>query len=307
MITLLRPKSSKQESLCLRPASVLMRLPRLGAAFPTRLSFARILLRGLAADKVKVSRSRWDIDAQGYGQAVYSLNYNGYDYSLVAVSNAIDDQERSDRVIATAWDTAFVLYDGLPTQDEIKRIAASAPHQEARRFTAKDLTLSRANKSARVFTHTVTALAAGRQPDTDLIAQIGYLMRTTAVYGNGKFGIADRGHFAMRPGLAGPFQVEMLTVWLIRAFTHDLVEHLAAAQRPETAVKLAPPLKRYLGVGNATGLGMAPFLVSHPALLNAWVCVRGNGTSKGSGQRPHSRKSETPNCQHDVSPKTTPC
>ena len=28
--------------------------------------------------------------------------------------------------------------------------------------------------------------------DTKMIKDIGYLMRTTAVYGNGKFGIADR-------------------------------------------------------------------------------------------------------------------
>ena len=33
-------------------------------------------------------------------------------------------------------------------------------------------------------------------------------------------------------------------------------------------------IKRHLGIGNATGLGMAPFLVSHPLLLDAWMQVR---------------------------------
>lgn len=33
-------------------------------------------------------------------------------------------------------------------------------------------------------------------------------------------------------------------------------------------------LRRRLGVGNSTGLGMAPFLVRHPRLLNSWMTVR---------------------------------
>ena len=39
-------------------------------------------------------------------------------------------------------------------------------------------------------------------------------------------------------------------------------------------MRLAPPIKRHLGIGNSTGLGMAPFLVSHPRLLNNWVHAR---------------------------------
>jgi hypothetical protein len=66
----------------------------------------------------------------------------------------------------------------------------------------------------------------------------------------------------------------MLTVWLIRAFTVDLVDHLAAAKGGTTAARLAPALKRRLGVGNSTGLGMAPFLVRHPVLLNNWMMAR---------------------------------
>ena len=48
--------------------------------------------------------------------------------------------------------------------------------------------MSRANKSLRLFTHVVDSLARGRQPEPALLGSIGYLMRTTAVYGNGKFG-----------------------------------------------------------------------------------------------------------------------
>ena len=244
-----------------------MRLRRLGASFPTRLSFLRNLMRGLAADNVTVSRPVWNIDADGFGHAVYTLRFHGYDYALVAVSTPLPDDMRTDRVIATAWDTTYVLYDGVPDADEIARIVTNAPLQEAARFTHRDLVLSRANRSVRLFDHVVQALREGRQPDAALVHQTGYLMRTTAVYGNGKFGIADRAHIANRPGLDGPFAAEMLTVWLIRGFTHDLVEHIGGTS-------LDRATKRHLGIGNSTGLGMAPFLVNHPLLLDAWIQVR---------------------------------
>ena len=99
-------------------------------------------------------------------------------------------------------------------------------------------------------------------------------MRTTAVYGSGKFGAADRDVWAERPEFQGSFQPELLSVWLIRTFTLDLAEHLAAARAPDTAVTLDPDLKRRFGVGNSTGLGMAPFLLNHPALIHAWINAR---------------------------------
>ncbi len=251
-----------------------MRLARMGAAFPTRLSFMRTLLRRIGAEGCHVTRPVWHMDAQGFGHGVYSLRLGRHTYSLVAISSALADEDRSDRVIAEAWDAAFVLYDGVPSEAEIARIARDAPRQEAAQFTERDLVLSRANKSVRLFKEVVDCLAAGEQPPEQRIDQVGYLMRTTAVYGNGKFGIADRARFKDREGLGGPFQAEMLTVWLIRAFTHDLAEHVARCKAPDTAVPLAPRLKRHLGIGNSTGLGMAPFLVTHPQLLNAWVTAK---------------------------------
>ncbi len=254
-------------ALPLRPAAKVMRLHRMGAAFPSRLSFLPTLLRRLHGECATVKRPVWQINADGYGHAVYSVTLGGHTYSLVAVSTHIPDDQRTDRVIAEAWDSAYVLYDGIPDADEIARICQTAPKQEAARFTERDLVLSRANKSVRLFSHVVNALKSGTQPDPTRIRDTGYLMRTTAVYGNGKFGISDRTRIADRPGLGGPFMAEMLTVWLIRGFTHDLAEHLGGAP-------LDRHLKRHLGIGNATGLGMAPFLVSHPLLLDAWMQVR---------------------------------
>ena len=251
----------------LRAPQDVMRLRRMGASFPHRLSFMRTLLRALTAENVRVDRTVWQMCANGFGHAVYQLRFGGFDYALVAVSTDLPPEMRTDRVIATAWDTTYVLYDGIPSQSEIDRIVASAPLQEAGRFTERDLVLSRANKSVRLFDHVTTALREGRQPDADLVKSTGYLMRTTAVYGNGKFGIADRGRIADRPGMGGPFMAEMLIVLLIRGFTHDLAEHVGGA-------KLSREMKRHLGIGNSTGLGMAPFLVNHPVLLDSWMQVR---------------------------------
>ncbi len=262
------------EQIELRPPEQVMQLERLGSFFPTRLSFMRSLMRELAADGSTVERSRWEIDDEGFGRAVYRLDFGGHRYSLVAFSTPLDPEDRTDRVIAQAWDSSYVLFDGDPVDDDLDRLAAAAPRQEAARFEATELVLSRANRSVRLFEHVVSRLAEGRQPDREMIRSIGYLMRTTAVYANGKFGVADRGRYADRPLMAHPFRAEMLTVWLIRAFTLDLVEHVAKRRSPDRAVGLDRELRRYLGIGNATGLGMAPFLISHPILLNNWMQVR---------------------------------
>ncbi len=255
------------------PAQV-MRLSRMGASFPTRLSFLRVLMRRLHTDQVVVTRRLWEMSDEGYGRAVYTLTLGGHTYALVALSHHLPPEERTDRVIAEKWDATFALFDGIPTHDDLDRLGANVPLQEAGRFTSRELVLSRANRSVRLFAHVVDALAAGHQPDREKLIETGYLMRTTAVYGNGKFGIADRSEIAARPGLEIAFQAEMLTVWLIRAFTHDLVEHLAVAQAPDRAARLSDENKRILGIGNATGLGMAPFLVTHPELTHAWVHAR---------------------------------
>ena len=265
---------SANEHTSLRSPDIVMKLDRMGSAFPTRLSFMRVLIRRLSKENSKVVRTVWEIDADGFGQAIYSVQLGGNTYSLVAFSAALEPKNRTDRVIAEAWDASFVLFDGTPTRGDLERLEKNAPKQEAGRFEASELVISRANKSVRFFEHVVERLSKGLQPDTKLTGSVGYLMRTTAVYGNGKFGFADRECIAQRPEMRGPFQAEMLTVWLIRGFTHDLVEHIAQQRDPKTFVPLARDNKKNLGIGNATGLGMAPFLIKHAVLLNNWVYVR---------------------------------
>jgi hypothetical protein len=257
-----------------RPPEQVMRLARMGSAHPTRLSFLRVVLRRMATEGWRFDRPVWQMDAKGVGRAVYRAIGPDRTYSLVAFAHDLPDHMRSDRVIATAWDATFALFDGTPDANDLDRLAANVPLQEAGRVSAKELCLSRANRSVRLFQHVVDRLSAGEQPDVAEIEAVGYLMRTTAVYGSGKFGAADRAVISDRPELSGPFRAEMLSVWLTRAFTVDLVEHVARAKGGIKAVRLDRSLRKRLGVGNSTGLGMAPFLVRHPILLNNWMQAR---------------------------------
>ena len=257
-----------------RAPSRVMRLKRLGSLHQCRLSFMRILTRRMAEEEWEFTRPLFDIDGNGVGQAVYTVETPQRKYSLIAYAHDLPDDLRSDRVIAEAWDATFALYDGVPDTADIDRLADNVPLQEAGRVDESELTLSRANRSVRLWDHVVSALSEGRQPDIEQIENVGYLMRTTAVYGSGKFGAADREIIADRPEMQPPFQVEMLTVYLIRLFVRDLVQHMARTRGGDRAVDLDPGIARRLGIGNSTGLGMAPFIVNHPILFGNWIMVR---------------------------------
>ena len=249
-----------------------MTLKRLGSFHQTKLSFLRSFVREFKSWIFKCDL--FDLDEQGFGTAVYSVNKDSRTYSLICFANELDASERSDRVIATKWDAAFVLHDGIPTEKDIQRLKLNVPKQEVGRCSYKELTLSRANKSVRIFNHVVEKLSKGVQPDLSLIKKVGYLYRTTAVYGSGKFGLADRYRIKDRKEINGPFRLEMMLVYLVRQFTFDQVNHIAKKKNPKLAVKLDQSIARKLGIGNSTGLGMAPFIVNHPTLLNNWITAR---------------------------------
>ena len=273
-------KTGSEGSKPRRQASEVMKLARMGAFHQNRLSFMRVLLRRATTEKWIFERPLFDINSQGVGRAVYSADTGKKRYSLVAFANDLPPERRSDRVIATEWDASFALFDGIPTQSDLDRLEKNVPLQEAGRVTKKELSISRANRSVRLWDYVVDSLAAGDQPKVNLVENIGYLMRTTAVYGSGKFGAADRETLVQRPEFQGSFQVEMLTVYLIRTFVMDLVEHMAHAKAPQSAVKLKPTLRRKFGIGNSTGLGMAPFLIKHPMLLNNWIAAKEEALSR---------------------------
>lgn len=266
--------STGQETLHLRPPETVMRLGRLGSMHQCRLSFMRVLTRRMAREGWEITRPVFDFDEKGVGRAVYVARGPERIYSLVAFGHDIPPEARSDRVIATSWDATFTLFDGVPTAEDVARLEKNVPVQEAGRVDERSLSVSRANRSVRLWEHFLDALSSGRQPDPERIAEVGYLMRTTAVYGSGKLGAADYDTIATRPEMRVPFQAEMLSVFLTRGFVRDLVNHMARARGGESAVEMSSETAHALGIGNSTGLGLGPFIINHPLLFNNWIIVR---------------------------------
>ncbi|KAA0955339.1 hypothetical protein FQ085_15545 [Planococcus sp. ANT_H30] len=257
----------------LRPASEVMQIQRLGVMRSTSLSFLRIMFRKMMREAWDIKQTLFDLDNDGYGEALYKITTPQGHYTFVALSREISDEVRSDRVISERWDITFALCEGEVSEKKLKKMKQELPKQEMGRGDVTDLVWSRANKSQRVFKHVVEALSKGEQPDLNILYEIGYLFRTTAVYGNGKFGIAPYEKVKEHHTFSGAFQAQMFAVYMLRHFSFEMVEHIARKRNPQAA-QLGVEAKRLVGTGNATGLGMVPYVISHPKLLNQWMMIR---------------------------------
>ena len=154
----------------LRDPKIVMKLSKLGSFHQSKLSFLRSFLKEFK--DWEYNRDLFDLNENGHGKAVYSFRKNNRTYSLVCFANQIHDEERSDRVIATKWDAAFALHDGVPSKKDLERLFENVPKQEIGRLSYKELTLSRANKSVRVFDHVIESLSNGQQPDKKILSPI---------------------------------------------------------------------------------------------------------------------------------------
>jgi hypothetical protein len=199
---------------------------------------------------------------------------------FVVFAQHLSSEERTDRVIAEKWDATFTLTCEEPKAEYLEKLRCNVPLQEMGRFSPREFVLSRANKSVRLFDYVADKLATGVQPDPKQLINVGYLVRTTAVYGNGKFGLSDLETIHRQNFFNLPFQPEMLCVYLARCFSFDWVEHVAYHKNPSFFRPLDDRLKKSLGVGNATGLGMAPFLINHPKLICRWMSARENALAE---------------------------
>lgn len=274
-MTVARSTVSEIKVTGLRAPEIVMDLERLGSLYPYRLSFMRTLLRRVMGEKWSIVRKKFDFDSDGYGAGVYEIKTPAGLFSFVVFADYLDPEKRSDRVIAEAWDMTATLCEGSVGPDRLAQFRANVPLQEKGRLDSGNIVMTRANKSARNFEYVVDCLATGRQPAWEKIAKVGYLYRTTAVYGSGKFGMADWEKVAKAyPSFASPFAAEMFTCFMIRQFSLEQAHHIAVKRAPAIACEMSSAMKRYIGIGNATGLGMAPYLINHPLLISSWMEVR---------------------------------
>ncbi len=257
-----------------RPADLVMQPEMLGAARPTRYAFSRTMLRRAQANGWQFSRPRFEMNDTGEGLAVYQVDAEGHTISFIAFTQTLPEDAHTDRVIAERWEICAALVDGAADDTVVEHARQHVTRQEEGRLDPRFLVLTRGNRSVRFFDQLIEDLAAGRQPDPDQVADAGYIMRSTAFYGNGKYGMRSFDGYAPDHPLAASFRAQFLAAFLYRELSYDVVEHCAQVRGGAAAVGFDDRWRRFFGLGNATGLGLVPFFVHHPRLIHAWVGVR---------------------------------
>ena len=258
----------------LRAPEVVMQPAMMGAARLTRYSFSRTMLRRAVREGWTARRTRFECDADGRGESVYEIDAEGHTLSFVAFTTTIDESEHTDRVIAERWEIAGALVEGEPSGEFLDELRRQVPRQEAGRFDPRVLVLTRGNRSVRFFDYLIDVLAGGSQPDPDLVADAGYIVRSTAFYANGKYGMRSFEGYPDGHPLAVAYRAQFVCAWLFRELGYDLVEHCARARGGDGAVGFDERWRRYFGLGNATGLGLVPFAFKHPRVIHTWVSIR---------------------------------
>jgi len=256
-----------------RPASVLMTPARLAAIQPSRISGARAFMNKMVRERWDISVQRFDIDENAAGTFVYSIKAPDREFSFIGFSFPPTRTARTGRIIGRAWDMMGTLNEGPATEADIESARVELPKLYSGRATPNALIWCRSNRSMRVFEQTQDALAEGRQPDVGALADVCYLMRNTGLDGNGTFGTRSFPSLGSDHPLGGVLQAQLLTAYLMREYSCDLVEHLARL-KSERAVRLDPAIRRFLGVGNGSALGLIFFIQKHPRLINALLTAR---------------------------------
>ena len=272
----------------LRPAEMVMKPASLGAVRMTRFSFSRSMIRRAFTNQWEIKLMVVDFDELGRGHIIYRILAEEKLFHFVAFTSTIDEALHTDRVIADVWDVTAALVEGEIDNDLLQFLRDEVPKQELSRLDPRVLVLTRGNRSVRFYDYLVERLADGKQPESKKLGDAGYIMRSTAFYGNGKFGMRSFLGFEDQHPLSAPYRAQFLAAWLFREVSYESVEHCAKAKNPN-AVSFNDEWSRFFGLGNATGLGLVPWAMKHPEELNSWIAIRELALSnvrflKGSNQ-----------------------
>lgn len=257
----------------LRPGAQVMRPESLAAIQPSRLSGSRAFMNKMLRERWDISIERFDIDANSEGTVVYSIKAPTMEFSFIGFSRPPSRTARTGRIIGQAWDMMGTLIEGAATEADIESAREELPKLYTGRATPHTLIWCRSNRSMRVFDQTLDALAEGRQPSVEDLSKVCYLMRNTGLDGNGTFGTRSFPSLGRAHPLGGVLQAQLLTAYMMREYSCDLVEHLAKL-KSDKAVPLDPAIRRYLGVGNGSALGLIFFIHRHPRLVDQWLGAR---------------------------------
>ncbi len=254
----------------LRPAAFVMSARRAAASLPTALSFARSAMRLIVRGRWRIDKLRFELDADGRGEVLYRLNGEGWVFHFFLVSDKLPEEVKTDRNFAAGWDAMGVLCQGEWSAEREARLRSEMPKQRAGYADYDTLVYARGNRSTRLFEHVVQRLADGEQPDPELLAPVGYILRTTAFIANGQLGTRPLAGFEPGHPLRRPYHAQFCSAFVLREYVFDLVDHMARARKPNAA-RLAPAFRRYLGLGNSAATGLVGFINNHPHFLQRWT------------------------------------
>ncbi|MEJ6488954.1 hypothetical protein PQI23_04375 [Leucobacter sp. USCH14] len=245
----------------------------LGALQPTRLSASRSFLAKMLREGWSVRRDMLELDARGNGAARYTIETPSGSITYAAWLSEPQGVNRTGRIIGSSWDMIGTLIDGIASDEQIAASAAELPKLYEGRAPEGTLIWMRSNQSLRLFKHVRDSLAAGQQPDAAEVKRVGYLMRNTGLDGNGTFGSVSFPAIPAGHPLALSYHAQMLSAYLMRELSVDVVEELARLDAPGTAVRLAPEVRQHIGVGNGSALGLVMFVYNRPALIHTYVSL----------------------------------
>lgn len=257
----------------LRDEAELMQPGALGAIQPSPLSCSRYFLDRMFRRGWRIERTLFDLDASGVGMARYAIHAENRLFEFVALCNPPVAGGRSGRVLSGDRDMNAALYEGVATDRQVETMRREMPKIYSGRVEGDTLIWCRSNRSMRAFDHVVERLAAGRQPDPELIAETGYLVRNVGIEGNGIYGTQPFAAYGGDHPLGLPYMAQMLAGYMMREVSFDLAEHLARTISSHAA-PLGRDVKRFIGIGNGSAIGLVFFIYNRPRFIGRWLEMR---------------------------------
>src|SRR5258708_2130658 len=113
----------------LRSGDVVMAPWRAAAASPTPLSFARSLVRKMVAERWQITRTVFELDHEGRGEALYRVEAPQIAYHFVVVSDVFPPDQKIDRAFGINWDVSAALCEGAWTAERRALLVEEVPRQ----------------------------------------------------------------------------------------------------------------------------------------------------------------------------------